>query len=80
MINRTEKGKLVNFFYILFLGSFTTSSARFSEFDVGSVILFQVKVFSRNIKKTTLARYFIKVTVRPGLTRLRVIMQINRVY
>ena len=80
MINRTEKGILVNFFYILFLGSFTTSSARFSEFDAGSVILFQVKVFSRNIKKTTLARYFIKVTVRPSLTRLRVIMRINRVY
>ena len=60
--------------------SFTTSSARFSEFDAGNVILFQIKVFARNIKGTTLARYFIKVTTRPSFTRWRIILGINRVY
>ena len=55
------KGILVQFLEILFVRLFTTSSARFSEFDSQNVILFQIKVFGRNIKKTTLARYFIKV-------------------
>ena len=55
---------------MLLIGSFTKSSARFSEFDAGNVILFQVKVFDRNIKGTTLARYFKKVTARPSFTRL----------
>ena len=62
---------------ILFVSSFTTSSARFSVFDIQNVALFQTKVFGRNIKETTLARYFIKVTVRPSFTRSRVTMQIN---
>ena len=44
---------------MLLIGSFTTSSARFGEFDAGNVI-YQIKIFARNIKKTTLARYFIK--------------------
>ena len=61
------------FWQILCIGSFSTSSARFIKFNVGKLILFQIKVFARNIKKTTLARYFIKVTVRPGLRRLTVI-------
>ena len=61
------------------MGSFSASSARLSGFDDGSVILFQIKDFARNIKKTTLARCFIKVTARPSFTRLRVIKQINRV-
>ena len=51
---------------MLFIGSVSTSSAKFSEFDAGSVILFQNKVLVRNIKETTLARYFIKVTARPS--------------
>ena len=55
-------------------------SERFNKFDVGKLILFQIKVFTRNIKETTLARYFIKVTARPSFRRLRVIRQINRVY
>ena len=46
-----------------FVSSFTTSSARFREFDVGNVTLFHIKVFARIIKETTLARYFIKVIV-----------------
>ena len=46
----------------------------------GNVILFQIKVFAGNIKETTLAKYFIKVTARPSLTRLRVIRRINRVH
>ena len=69
VINRIVRGILV----ILFIGSFTTSSARFSEFDTGSIILFQIKVFARNIKETTLARYFIKVNARHSFTRLKVI-------
>ena len=62
------------------MGSFTTSCARFNEFYAGNVILFQIKVNARNIKETTLARYFIKVTARPSFTRLRVIKPINRVH
>ena len=52
------------------MGSFTTSSGRFSKLDPGNMILFQIKVFVRNIKETTLAKYFIKVTARPSLKRL----------
>ena len=62
------------------MDSFNTSSSRFSKFDTGNVILFQIKVFARNIKKTVLARYFIKVTARPSFTRLRVIRRINSVH
>ena len=32
-----------------------------------------MKDFGKNIKETTLASYFTKVTARPGFTRLRVI-------
>ena len=64
---------------MLLVGSFTTSSARFREFDAGNVILLQTKVFARNINETTLARYFMKVTACPSFTRLRVIRRINRV-
>ena len=39
---------------ILFISSFTTSSARFSEFDAGNVVLFLIKVFGRKKKETTL--------------------------
>ena len=48
------------------MNSFSTSSAKFSEFDAGNVILFQIKVFGRNIKETTLAKYFLKLTVWPS--------------
>ena len=43
-------------FEIIFVSSFTTSSAGFSKFDSQSVILFQIKVFGRNIKETTPVR------------------------
>ena len=52
------------------MGSFTTSSVRFSKFDAMNVILLQIKVFTRDIKETTLARYFIKVTARSSFARL----------
>ena len=65
---------------MLFIGSFTTSSARFIEFYAGNAILFQVKVNTRNIKETTLERYFIKVTTHLSFTRLRVIKPINSVH
>ena len=59
MINQIEKGTLAIFFFqILFVSSFTTSSASFGKFDIQNVILFQIKVFGRNIKETTLARFF----------------------
>ena len=46
----------------LFISSLSTSSAKLYEFDAGNVVLFQIKVFGRNIKETTLIGYFIKVT------------------
>ena len=65
---------------MLFISLFSTSSAKFNEFDSGNVILFQIKVFGRNIKETTLPRYFVKVTVRPSFTQLRVIRRKNRIH
>ena len=64
---------MVNVLEILFISSFTTSSVRSTKFDAGNVVLFQIKVFGRNIKEPTETRYFIKVTARPSFTRLRVI-------
>ena len=58
---------------MLFRGSFSTSSAKFKKFNPGNVILFQIKVFTKNINETKLARYFIKVTARPSFAQLRVI-------
>ena len=78
MINQTEKEIFA--FFIPFISSLTTSSARFRKFDDGNVTSFQIKVFGRIVKETTLARYFIKVTARPYFTRLGVIRRITRVY
>ena len=66
---RIEKEILVNILKILFVSSLTTGSAGFNEFDGGNMILFQIEVFGRNIKVTTLTRFFIKVTARPSFTR-----------
>ena len=49
--------------------------AKFSKFDSRYVILFQIKVFGRNIKGATLTRYFVNVTASPSYTWLRVIME-----
>ena len=65
---------------MFFVSLFSTSSAKFSESDSGNVILFQIKVFGRNIKETTLARYFVKVTARPSFTQLRVIRPKNKIH
>ena len=65
---------------MLFVSSFTTSFVRLSEFYIRNVVLFQIKVFRRNIKETTLARFFIKVTAHSSFTRLRVTKRINRDY
>ena len=62
------------------MSSFSTSSAKFRKFDDGNVILFQIKVFVRIVKETKLARHFIKVTVCPSFTQLRVIRQINEIH
>ena len=64
---------------ILFVSSFNTSSERFSKFDIRNVVLLKIKVSPTNIKETTLARYFIKLTVHLSFTQLRVIRRINRV-
>ena len=53
------------------MSSFLTSSAKFSKFDAGKVILFQIKVFRRNIKETTLGRYFIKITARYSFNAIK---------
>ena len=37
----------------------------YRQINAGNVILYQIKVFGRNIKETTLARHFIKVIARP---------------
>ena len=77
-----EREILVNFFgdtLHRFIYHVTTSSGKFSKFDAGDVILFEIKVFSRNMKEATLARCFIKVTVRPSFTRLKVIKRINEI-
>ena len=44
------------------------------------MILIQIKIFGRNIKEATLAKYFIKVTAHPSFTRLKILRQINRVH
>ena len=80
MINLIEKGILINFLEMLFVSSFTTSSARLNEFDSWNKILFKIKVFNRNIKEITLMRCFIKVTARSSFTRLRAIRWINRAH
>ena len=64
---------------ILFVSSFNTSSERFSKFDIRNVVLLKIKVSPTNIKETTLAIYFIKLTVHLRFTQLRVIRRINRV-
>ena len=73
VINRMEQEILLNIFGDTHRKLFTTSSARFSEFDCLKVILLQIKVFDRNIKETTQETYFIKVTTHLTFTRLRVI-------
>ena len=60
--------------------AFTVSFSRFSEFDSRSVILLQIKVFGRIIKEIALARYIMKLSVRPSFTRLKVISRIYRVH
>ena len=59
---------------------FSISSAKFSEFESGNVILFEIKVYDRNIKETTLVRYFIKVIAPPSFTQLRIIRRINGIH
>ena len=62
------------------MNSFSTSSAKFSEFDAGNLILFQINFFGRTIKDTTLARHLLQVPARLSLTRLRDVRQINRTH
>ena len=50
---------------MLLISSFPTASA-----ISGNVILFEVKILSRNIEETTLAKYFIKVTAGPSFKPL----------
>ena len=65
-----------NFFYgYSSEAHFPTNSAKITKFDAGNLILLQIKVFTRNIKETTL-----KVTAFPSFTQLRVIRRVNRVH
>ena len=59
------------------MSSFSTNSAKFREFDVGNVILFQIKVFGRNISKV-LHKYL--VTAHHSFTQLTAIGRINRIH
>ena len=69
MVNWIQKGLIVKFLETLFASSFCTNSVKFREFDTRNLILFQIKVFGVNIKETTLAKYFMKVTLHPSFTR-----------
>ena len=56
------------FLDLVFFTSFSTSSGKFSKFNVGKSILFQ----------TAQASYFINLIARPRFTRLRINRRINR--
>ena len=40
---------------LLFINTFSTNSNKLSKFDAGNVILFEIKVFGRDTKKTMLS-------------------------
>ena len=65
MITQIEKR-----IFILYLNSFTTSFGKVSKLDANNPILFQIQVFSQNIKETTLTSYFKKVPARLSFTPL----------
>ena len=68
-IDQSDRKKNIgNFSEVHFITSFTTSSARCSQFQAGKVVLFQIKVLGRNIKETKLEKYFINVTDHPSFT------------
>ena len=66
------------FFTSVFLFSSTTRSGGFSKFDAGKSISFHIKVFGRNIKETTQARYSVKVTAHSSFTCLRITRERNK--
>ena len=43
--------------------SFSTSSRRLSEFDVGNAISYQIKALNEKIKATAQAMYLMKITM-----------------
>ena len=67
----TEKGILVIFYVDTVHRLIYHQLCKIQLIYAGNMILFQIKVNSRNIKETTLARYFIKETARPSFTQLR---------
>ena len=57
-IDKSDRKRNIRFILmILIVSSFTTNSERFSEFDGQNMILFQIKIFGRNIEEIKLARY-----------------------
>ena len=80
--DKSDRKRNIGKFFLknLFISSFTTSPARFSDYDVTNLILLEIHVYGRNIKETALARYSIKVTARPSFAQLGIIKRINRVY
>ena len=71
MINRIEKGILVIFFVDTVHRLIYHQLCKIQRALCPERYLFQIKVNARNIKETTLAMHFIKVTARPSFTRLR---------
>ena len=61
-------------FFVLLI----TNSGRLSEFDVGKIILFQIKVFSGKSNYTARARYVITINARCCFKQLRIVRRINR--
>ena len=65
MIKWMEKGILVIFFGDTLHKLIFYRLCKIQQINAGNLILYQIKVFGRNIKETTLARHFIKVIARP---------------
>ena len=74
--DKLDKKRNIGKFFcrLLIINSFSPVLQNLANLMPETRVLFQIEVFGRNIKDTTLARYFIKVTARPSFTRLTVIM------
>ena len=70
---------MVNIFADTFLILFSSDPKEFRKFDASNATLFQIKVFGKNVKDTTLGSYFAKVTTHHSFARLILIKQISKV-
>ena len=53
------------------MSSFTITFARISKTDAKNMISFQIRVFGRDVKETTLTRYFIEVAAHPSFCAIK---------